>query len=234
MEEPTIINLDDVVNKKKNKHKRNAPFLPDNPFLALVVGKSGSGKTNVIINAIMQNMIPFDEIIVYSKTLEQPKLAYLAENIRQAEKKTKTKIGTFVDNEAELPAPQDLDPKKKKVVLFDDVLEEAQGGKMSMYYTRGRHVCCNVIFAAQGFFRLKKSAIRENCNYILLFKNISKGDIQQIGRLYAPDISIKQFEKFYYSGTKAPHSFVSMDLEKSVENGSYKHGFTKVVDPRTL
>jgi len=118
--------------------------------------------------------------------------------------------------------------------LFDDVLEQSQDKKMSKYYTRGRHAGCNVIFAAQSFFNIKKSAIRTNANYLMLFKNIPKGDIDNLARLYAPDLSVKEFRKFYYAGTKVDHSFVTMDLEKNVDNGCYKHGFTKVIDPRSL
>ena len=233
--EPIIRNVDDLMGKKKAvSKKRNAPYLPDNPLMCLVISRTGGGKTNVVLEMILQGILPFDELIVYSKTLDQPKLAFLRANIQEAEKKGKRRIGTFVDNENDLPSPESLDPKKKKLVLFDDVLEENQDKKMSKYYTRGRHVGCNVVFAAQSFFNIKKSAIRTNANYLMLFKNIPKGDIQNLSRLYCPDISVKEFERFYYSGTKKDHSFVTVDLEKNVDNGCYKHGFTKIFNPRCM
>jgi len=76
--EPVIRNVDDLMGKKKKVNKkRNAPYLPDNPFMCLVIAKTGGGKSNVIIEMILQGILQFDEIIVYSKTLDQPKLAFL-------------------------------------------------------------------------------------------------------------------------------------------------------------
>ena len=45
-----MINFDDYVNKNKTKHNKNWPYIPDYPYRILIIGGSGSGKTNLLLN----------------------------------------------------------------------------------------------------------------------------------------------------------------------------------------
>ena len=47
-----MINFDNYVNKNKTKHNKNWPYIPDNPYRILIIGISGSGKTNLLSNLI--------------------------------------------------------------------------------------------------------------------------------------------------------------------------------------
>ena len=47
-----MINFDDIGNKNKTKHNKNWPYIPDHPYRMLIIGGSGSGKTNALINLI--------------------------------------------------------------------------------------------------------------------------------------------------------------------------------------
>ena len=47
-----MINFDDYTNKIKTKHNSNFPFIPDYPYRILIIGGSGSGKTNTLLNLI--------------------------------------------------------------------------------------------------------------------------------------------------------------------------------------
>ena len=47
-----MINFDDYVNENKTEHNENWPYTPDHPCKILIVGGSGSGKTNVLLNLI--------------------------------------------------------------------------------------------------------------------------------------------------------------------------------------
>ena len=44
-----MINFDDHTNENKIKHNKNWPYIPDHPYLILIVGGSGSGKNKCII-----------------------------------------------------------------------------------------------------------------------------------------------------------------------------------------
>ena len=47
-----MINFGGYVNENKPEHNKNWPHTPDHPYRVLIVGGSGSGKTNVLLNLI--------------------------------------------------------------------------------------------------------------------------------------------------------------------------------------
>ena len=44
-----MINLDSITNENNKKHNEKWPYIPDNPHRILVIGGSGSGKTNTLL-----------------------------------------------------------------------------------------------------------------------------------------------------------------------------------------
>ena len=71
-----MINLDSITNEKKIKHNEKWPYIPDHPYRIIIIGGSGSGKTNALINVINeQNNI--DKIYLYARDLNEPKYEYL-------------------------------------------------------------------------------------------------------------------------------------------------------------
>ena len=48
-----MINFDDYTNENKTKHNLKWPYIPDHPYRLLIVGGSGSGKTNALLNLIV-------------------------------------------------------------------------------------------------------------------------------------------------------------------------------------
>ena len=50
-----MINFDDYVNENKTIHNKNWPYIPDHPYRILIIGSSGSGKTNLLLNLIEIN-----------------------------------------------------------------------------------------------------------------------------------------------------------------------------------
>ena len=47
-----MTNFDNYVNENKTKHNKNWPYIPDHPYRILIIGGSGSGKTNLLFNLI--------------------------------------------------------------------------------------------------------------------------------------------------------------------------------------
>ena len=47
-----MITLDNIVNNNKEKHNEKWPYILDHPYRILIIGGSGSGKTNTLIHLI--------------------------------------------------------------------------------------------------------------------------------------------------------------------------------------
>ena len=61
-----MINFDDIVNENKTKHNKNWPYILDHSYRILIIGGSGSGATNVLLNLI-ENQPDIDKIYLYAK-----------------------------------------------------------------------------------------------------------------------------------------------------------------------
>ena len=56
-----MINLDNITNKNNKEHNEKWPYIPDHPHRILIIGGSGSGKTNTLLN-LMKEQDDIDKI----------------------------------------------------------------------------------------------------------------------------------------------------------------------------
>ena len=54
-------------------HNTNWPYIPDHPYRILVIGHSGSGKTNVLLNLIKYLLPDIDKTYLYNKDPSESK-----------------------------------------------------------------------------------------------------------------------------------------------------------------
>ena len=71
-----MINFDEYTNENRIKHNPNWPYIPDHPYRILIIGGSGSGKTNALLNLI-NNQPDIDKIYLYAKDPYEAKYQYL-------------------------------------------------------------------------------------------------------------------------------------------------------------
>ena len=71
-----MINLDDYTNENKIEHNSKWPHITDHPDRILIIGGSGSGKTNALLNLI-NNQPDIDKIYLYVKYPYEAKYEYL-------------------------------------------------------------------------------------------------------------------------------------------------------------
>ena len=60
-----MINLDSNTNENNKEHNEEWSYIPDHPYRILIIGGSGSGKTNALLNLINEDDI--DKIYLYAK-----------------------------------------------------------------------------------------------------------------------------------------------------------------------
>ena len=66
-----MINFDDYTNENIIEHNSKRPYIPDHPYRILIIGGSGSGKINALLNLI--NNQPDIDKYIYMQRIHMKK-----------------------------------------------------------------------------------------------------------------------------------------------------------------
>ena len=67
-----MINLDSIINENNKKHNEKWPYMPDHQYRIIIIGESGSVKSNALINLINEQN-DTDKIYLYARDLTETK-----------------------------------------------------------------------------------------------------------------------------------------------------------------
>ena len=70
-----MFNLDDTTNENNKKYNKLWPYIPDHPYRFLIIGGSGSGKPNALLNLIKEQD-DIDKVYFYLKDLSELKYKF--------------------------------------------------------------------------------------------------------------------------------------------------------------
>ena len=131
-----MINLDNIVNNNNQQHNQKWSYLPDHPDRVLIIGGSGSGKTNALLNLINEQK-DIDKIYLYAKDLSELKYEYLIRNRENLGKKHLKDSKAFIECSNTMDGVyENIDNynpnrKKKIIIVFDDMIADIMTSKKS-------------------------------------------------------------------------------------------------------
>jgi hypothetical protein len=232
-----LINYNDDSKKYRNKNK----LAPQLCCRGLIVGKTGSGKTNMLCNLIY-DFLEYDTITVYAAELNQPLYEKLRATIKEVEEKLSkeekkrnkflldnddnhaVKIGFFCDKLSDVLPLSSFSPDQQNLVIFDDFITEKHQDIITEYYIRGRHKNVSCLYLSQSYTRTPIN-IRRNCDYFFIYQ-MSGRDANLIYQDHIDSsISKDKFKELFEIATKDPYSFLMIDLKTKTPQMRYRKNF---------
>ena len=214
-----MINFDDIIKEETKEHNPNWPQIPDSPCRILIIGGSGSPKTNSLCNLINQQP-DIDKIYLYAKDPYETKYQFLIN------KPESTGLNHFNDSKAFIEYSNDMDniyknieeynPNKKRKILivFDDMVADMVSNKKlnpreTELFIRGRKLNISYVFITQSYFAVPKN-IRLNSTHYFILKIPNS--------THSLDIDFKDFMNLYKKCTVKPYSFLVFDATLASDN----------------
>ena len=129
-----MINLDSIANENNKEHNEKWPFIPDHPYRILIIGGSGSGKTNVLLNLINQQD-HIEKNYLYEKDSSKPKYEFLIKKREDAGIKhlDNPNPNAFIECSMDVVYKNidEYNPSRKRKILivFDDMIADIISNK---------------------------------------------------------------------------------------------------------
>ena len=215
-----MINLDNIVNDNNKKHNVNWPYIPDHPYRILIIGGSGSGKTNTLLNLINEQR-DIDKIYLYAKNLSESNYEHLIKNCENAGIKHLNDSKAFIDCSNTMDdVYKNIDHynpnrKRKVLIVFDDMIADIMTNKkfqsiIKELFIRCRKINISLVFITQSYFSVPK-VVRLNSPHYFITKINNKRELQNIAINHSADIDYKDFIKIYRESTKEPYNVLTID-----------------------
>lgn len=212
-----VKNFDDKLSTE-NLFQRHSKLLP-NTIRCIICGPSNCGKTNALFSLITEeNGLKFHNIYVYSKSLYQPKYQLLEQVLNNVKG-----VGYFKysDNDNILDPEEALE---NSIFIFDDVACNKQD-KIRTYFSMGRHKAVDSFYLCQTYTRIPKHLIRDNANFIILFKQ----DDLNLRHIYedhvGTDMTFDQFKSMCAECWRNKYEFLTINKDSDINEGRYRKMF---------
>ena len=188
--------------KNKIEHNSNWPYISDHPYRILIVGGSGSRKTNALSNLI-NNQPDIDKIHLYAKDPCEAKYQYLIN------KREKVGLDHFNDPKAFMDYSNDMqdvyiniedynpDKKEKVLIVFDDMIADMINKKklnpiVTELFIRGKERNNSIVLITQSYFKIPKD-VKLNPTHFFMIKFQIKQNFSKLLQITHQILTLKIF-----------------------------------------
>ena len=195
-----MFNFDYISKENIKEHNLKWPEIPNHPYRILIIGDSGSGKTNALLN-LTDHKPDIDKIYLYAKDPYKAKYQLLTK------KRESTGLKYLNDLKAFIEYSNDMDDiyknikeynpnrKRKILIVFDDIISDMLSNKklnsiVTELFIRGTKLNISLIFITKSYFAVLKNNKLNSTHYFVM-KFLNKKKFQQIAFNHSSDITFK-------------------------------------------
>ena len=224
-----MINLENILNNNTKAYNEKWPYILDHPYRILIVGGSGSEKTNTLLNLINEQR-DINKIYLYAKDLSEYKYEHLINNREIAgikhlnHSKVFTDCSNTMDDVYENIDDYYPNRKRKVLIVFHDMIDDIlmiyvfadiMANKkfqsiIKELFIRCRKINISLAFITQSYLSVPKD-VRLNSTHYFIMKINDKRELQNIAINHSASIDCKGFIKIYRECKKEPYNFLTID-----------------------
>ena len=207
-----LLNFDQIINGSSiNKNYTKNIFCLSHPSNTIILGKTNSGKTNILMNLIYQNPI-YEKIYIYTNNLDC-KYEFL-------KNKFKDDVFIYIDD----INFSKIDKKFINLVIFDDLVFSDK--KISTFFTQSRKLNVSCVFISHRYFTVDR-LLRNNIDYII-FTKLDKKELNLIYQDQDIDVDISKFQKINYD--LKPYENLMIDKNTSHDFMKLRKNFNEILN----
>ena len=216
-----MINLDNIINKNNEEYKKWS-HIPDHPYRILIIGGSGSRKTNTLLNLINEQG-DIDKVYLYAKDLGEPKYELLIKNCENtgikhlSDSKAFIECSNTIDDVYENINDYNLSRKRKVLIIFDDMSSNKKLQTIiKELFIRCRKLNISLVFISPFYFSITKDVRMNSTHFIMKINN--KRELQNIAINHSANIDYTDFMKIYRECTNEPFNFMAINTALPTSN----------------
>ena len=200
-----MINLGSITNENNKEHNEKCPFFPDHPYRILIIGASGSGKTNALLNLIKEQD-DIDKICLCAKDLSERKYEFLIKKRDGVGVKYCNDLNAFIE------CPNTMDDvykntdgynpntERKFFIVFDDMIANIMTNKKFQAIVKELFIRCRklnilLVFIPQSYFSVPKN-VRLNVTHYLVMKLTTKENYKILQLIHLQILITKKLRRF--------------------------------------
>ena len=197
-------------------------ILPKFPFSCCISGRSGSGKTQLLLNILTRDDLMgnyFHKILVFSPTAGDLDDTYASLKIPKENfiKKFDSSILETILNNRKAQIKKDGIEKVGKsdrvLLIFDDCIAERkflESKENLMMFTLVRHYLCSVCILSQSFKKIPRS-IRINANFTCIFPSLESEINIMLEEICPAGVTKKEFREIINYCTAGRFDFMTIN-----------------------
>jgi len=234
--------------KTKKSDLPQSPFMEAEiinkfPSLTLCIGRSGSGKSNVVGNMLTKKEFMkdfFDEIYLFSPTAKSDDLVEhlkLKDDhiIEKLDESAITKLNKIVDDNTEKIKKNGIEATAKNskiLILCDDCISEKvfiKSNILARLATAGRHALISTIISSQSYTRVPR-VIRLQTQGLIVFPS-SNDEIELLAEDLCPaGMSRKDFLELIKFATSERYSFLFVNNMCKNPKEKFRKKFSEIIE----